>query len=219
MILGAITGVPTPACLSAASNPVEAVTPPFGAGTNIALGVQRTGSSIRGAARLCEGDDERACRDEYSAHGLGGGHGFAEEEPTRENNDGHAELVDGGDAADGTHLKGAKVTEPGEAGAEAREDEEDPTAAVDGGEAVVGVLAEGNGPSEEEDDRGSDRGGKIAVDVLDAHFGEESRGGCEDSRKDRPEYPGHGVSSIWGRDVGVKKKDAMNGVLFMAGGQ
>ena len=28
MILGAITGVPTPACLSAASNPVEAVTPP-----------------------------------------------------------------------------------------------------------------------------------------------------------------------------------------------
>ena len=30
MILGAITGVPTPACLSAASNPVEAVTPPKG---------------------------------------------------------------------------------------------------------------------------------------------------------------------------------------------
>ena len=30
MILGAITGVPTPACLSAASNPVEAVTPPSG---------------------------------------------------------------------------------------------------------------------------------------------------------------------------------------------
>ena len=30
MVLGAITGVPTPACLSAASNPVEAVTPPFG---------------------------------------------------------------------------------------------------------------------------------------------------------------------------------------------
>ncbi len=29
MILGAITGVPTPACLSAASNPVEAVTPPL----------------------------------------------------------------------------------------------------------------------------------------------------------------------------------------------
>jgi len=28
MILGAITGVPTPACLSATSNPVEAVTPP-----------------------------------------------------------------------------------------------------------------------------------------------------------------------------------------------
>jgi hypothetical protein len=30
MVLGAITGVPTPACLSAASNPVEAVTPPCG---------------------------------------------------------------------------------------------------------------------------------------------------------------------------------------------
>ncbi len=29
MILGAITGVPTPACLSAKSNPVEAVTPPL----------------------------------------------------------------------------------------------------------------------------------------------------------------------------------------------
>ncbi len=29
MVLGAITGVPTPACLSAASNPVEAVTPPL----------------------------------------------------------------------------------------------------------------------------------------------------------------------------------------------
>ena len=51
MILGAITGVPTPACLSAASNPVEAVTPPFGAGTNIALGVQRTDTSIRYVSR------------------------------------------------------------------------------------------------------------------------------------------------------------------------
>ena len=29
MVLGAITGVPTPACLSATSNPVEAVTPPL----------------------------------------------------------------------------------------------------------------------------------------------------------------------------------------------
>ena len=29
MILGAITGVPTPACLSATSHPVEAVTPPL----------------------------------------------------------------------------------------------------------------------------------------------------------------------------------------------
>jgi hypothetical protein len=29
MILGSITGVPTPACLSATSNPVEAVTPPL----------------------------------------------------------------------------------------------------------------------------------------------------------------------------------------------
>ena len=29
MILGAITGVPTPACLSTTSNPVEAVTPPL----------------------------------------------------------------------------------------------------------------------------------------------------------------------------------------------
>jgi hypothetical protein len=38
MFLGSITGVPTPACLSATSNPVEAVTPPFGAGTNNALG-------------------------------------------------------------------------------------------------------------------------------------------------------------------------------------
>ncbi len=28
MFLGAITGVPSPACLSATSNPVEAVTPP-----------------------------------------------------------------------------------------------------------------------------------------------------------------------------------------------
>jgi len=41
MVLGAITGVPTPACLSATSNPVEAVTPPLGAGPNIALGVAK----------------------------------------------------------------------------------------------------------------------------------------------------------------------------------
>lgn len=32
MILGAITGVPTPACLSTTSNPVEAVTPPLWVG-------------------------------------------------------------------------------------------------------------------------------------------------------------------------------------------
>ena len=37
MVLGAITGVPTPACLSAASNPVEAVTPPIlGTGNDLA---------------------------------------------------------------------------------------------------------------------------------------------------------------------------------------
>jgi hypothetical protein len=64
MILGAITGVPTPACLSAASNPVEAVTPPCGAGTNIGLG---------------EGNDEGAGGDEDAADGFRGGHGFAEE--------------------------------------------------------------------------------------------------------------------------------------------
>lgn len=47
MVLGAITGVPTPACLSATSNPVEAVTPPHGgAGTNLALGTQRTVSIV-----------------------------------------------------------------------------------------------------------------------------------------------------------------------------
>ena len=43
MVLGAITGVPTPACLSAASNPVEAVTPPFFWGWQLqVLGTQRT---------------------------------------------------------------------------------------------------------------------------------------------------------------------------------
>jgi hypothetical protein len=40
MVLGAITGVPTPACLSAASNPVEAVTPPFEAGYNLLLALK-----------------------------------------------------------------------------------------------------------------------------------------------------------------------------------
>jgi hypothetical protein len=49
--LGAITGVPTPACLSAASNPVEAVTPPFWVlAKNYAFGTQRTDISIRCAA-------------------------------------------------------------------------------------------------------------------------------------------------------------------------
>src|SRR5579875_1184051 len=46
MVLGAITGVPTPACLSAASNPVEAVTPPCGAGPTLRCGTQRTLSII-----------------------------------------------------------------------------------------------------------------------------------------------------------------------------
>jgi hypothetical protein len=41
MVLGAITGVPTPACLSAASNPVEAVTPPIlRTGSNHALALK-----------------------------------------------------------------------------------------------------------------------------------------------------------------------------------
>ncbi len=35
MILGAITGVPTPACLFTTSDPVEAVTPPFGAASQM----------------------------------------------------------------------------------------------------------------------------------------------------------------------------------------
>ncbi len=49
MVLGAITGVPTPACLSAASNPVEAVTPPLlRTGSNLALGTQRTDVIIAG---------------------------------------------------------------------------------------------------------------------------------------------------------------------------
>jgi hypothetical protein len=42
MVLRAITGVRTPACLSATSNPVEAVTPPFWVLTDAAFGAQRT---------------------------------------------------------------------------------------------------------------------------------------------------------------------------------
>ena len=47
MVLGAITGVPTPACLSAASNPVEAVTPPLWVlAKTMHCGTQRTDFSI-----------------------------------------------------------------------------------------------------------------------------------------------------------------------------
>jgi hypothetical protein len=91
MILGAITGVPTPACLSAASNPVEAVTPPFGAGTNIALGVQRTGTSIRYVSTgSCESDDQGTCGYQDASSDLHRGHAFAEEEPSGEDDDGYA---------------------------------------------------------------------------------------------------------------------------------
>ena len=73
MVLGAITGVPTPACLSAASNPVEAVTPPFGAGTNIAWALQRTTPSIRRSeACLRECQDDSAKGDERCSANLQG---------------------------------------------------------------------------------------------------------------------------------------------------
>jgi hypothetical protein len=46
VFLGAITGVPTPACLFVASNPVEAVTPPFGAGLTMPCGGQKDLSQV-----------------------------------------------------------------------------------------------------------------------------------------------------------------------------
>jgi hypothetical protein len=142
-----------------------------------------------------EGDDEGASGDEEAAGELHGGHGFAEEEPSGEDDDGDAELVDRGYAADRTHLEGAKVAEPGGSGAEAGEDEEDPAAAGDCVETVMGVEAEGEGPGEEEDDGGADGGGEVAVDVFYAYFGEE-RGGCsEDGGEQCPDDPGHSRAS------------------------
>ncbi len=56
MILGAITGVPTPACLSATSNPVEAVTPPqcVKRPRRCTMALQRTVTIITRENELCE---------------------------------------------------------------------------------------------------------------------------------------------------------------------
>ncbi len=55
MILGAITGVPTPACLSATNNPVEAVTPPLGVvfitGTPVSTCVKQRSQMHSGTAK------------------------------------------------------------------------------------------------------------------------------------------------------------------------
>ncbi len=95
MVLGAITGVPTPACLSAASNPVEAVTPPLlRTGSNLALGTQRTDLIITS----CVGKDDGARGDEHSAEGFLRGEAFAEEEPGSEDDQHDAEFVHWRDA-------------------------------------------------------------------------------------------------------------------------
>ena len=138
-----------------------------------------------------EGEDERPCGDERAAEDLCRGEGFAEEEPGEEDDEGDAELIDRGDAADRAELQGAKVAEPRETGAEAGENEEEPAASIDGAEAVVGVDGEDDGPGEDEDDGGADGGGEVAVNVLDADFGEEGCAGGEDGGEERPGYPGH----------------------------
>ena len=80
--------------------------------------------------RLAEGDDDGSGGDEQAADEGWRGELFSEEEPGEEDDEGDAELVDGGDAGGGAELEGAEVAEPGEAGGEARKREKEQGAAI-----------------------------------------------------------------------------------------
>ena len=89
-------------------------------------------------------------------------------------------------------MQGAEVAEPGESGAEAGEGEKEPGAAVDVAQFSVLAEGQGDGPGEDDDDRGADGGGQVGVDVGYAEFGQNRRGGCEESGEEGPGDPVHG---------------------------
>ena len=67
--------------------------------------------------RSGEGDKDRSEGDQRATEELQQGEVFAQEDPGAEDDEDDAELVDWSDARGGTHLQGAEVAQPGEAGA------------------------------------------------------------------------------------------------------
>ena len=159
MILGAITGVPTPACLSAASNPVEAVTPPFGAAQTLHWAVQRTISSIRrlfDQALLSKGQHQSPSRKERSAKNLHRRKALAQKQPREDNDQRNAELVDRGDSAHRPELQSAEVAKPRKPRTQAGKHEKYPTPFANGGKPMVQIKYKNNSPREKQNDRGAD---------------------------------------------------------------
>ncbi len=75
---------------------------------------------------LFQSQNNGARHNQESASTPDQGEPFAEKECGKQNDEGHTQLVDGGDARGFAKLESAKVTEPGQARGQAGQDEKDP---------------------------------------------------------------------------------------------
>src|ERR1035441_5241546 len=105
---------------------------------------------------------------------------LAEKERGKQDDEGHTQLVDGGNARGFAKLERAKVAEPRQAGGQAGQDEKEPGARCQApyrGRLQSGV---GHDPTEDQNHGSPDRGCQIRIDTCDSDFGENGGGAGEE---------------------------------------
>ena len=116
--------------------------------------------------------DQCACQQQNRTDGRFHGEFLVEEQECQCQSDDHAELVNGDHLGHLSDLDGLVIAQPGGAGGQAGQDQEQPAFLTDGGDAALGVGQKHHAPGHEEDNAGSDGGGQVGIDAFNAHLGQ-----------------------------------------------
>lgn len=136
------------------------------------------------------GEDERPGNDERAADPVLPGQRLTKKHDGENNGNDNAELIDRRNARRLAKLQRAEITQPGASRRQAREDEKQPRPRSNFAQRCA-IAKQRDGPGEDENDRGSDRGRQVGVDVLDAHLRQHRCQPSEQRRQKRPVQPTH----------------------------
>jgi hypothetical protein len=142
------------------------------------------------------------------------GQTFAQEDPRKQDDKHHAQLVDRRYGGRRAELQRAEVANPRQAGCDARENEKEPGAARDRANRIVSAQRNGDGPGKNQHHSGADGSGQVGVDAGDTDLGQDRRRCCEECRKKRPKKPGHALRICGPAAIRPNSADKLRQLVF-----